>query len=187
MWHEICGYYGFMTGGLYVIQAEVGTRAGRIVAANEEWPCRKGCDDCCRSLAAVPVVTGEEWHLIEAAVNGMEAETAEKVRRRIRESAGVGERPVVCPLLETSAGSCLVYESRPIACRAYGFYAEREKVLGCGRIERIARERPDVVWGNHLALADRVRLLGPARALHEWLDTSIAMNSGATEEQDYLS
>jgi Fe-S-cluster containining protein len=76
---------------------------------------------------------------------------------------------VVCPLLDTSSGTCLVYEARPIACRAYGFYAEREYVLGCNRIESIAGQRPDVIWGNHAAMEEDVARLGPAASLAEWL------------------
>jgi len=76
-------------------------------------------------------------------------------------------------MLDTDTGTCLVYEARPIACRAYGFYVEREKVLGCQRIEQIARAAQDVVWGNHLTLEDRMHSLGEARALYEWLNRSL--------------
>ena len=153
---------------LHVIQAEIGARSEAIATAHPQWPCRKGCDDCCRRLASVPVVTGAEWQLIDGAIRAMPGETAEGVRQRIRESAG-SVRPVVCPLLDTSAGTCLVYEARPVACRSYGFSAEREGVLGCGRIETLAEQLPDVVWGNQAAIEDRLRLLGPGRSLAEWL------------------
>ena len=110
--------------------------------------------------------------MIEAALDAMVDGVAEKVRQRIRASAGK-ERPVVCPLLDTNAGTCTVYEARPIACRAYGFYVARDEVLGCARIERISRGSADVVWGNHLALEDRLHQFGPVRALHEWLGRSL--------------
>jgi hypothetical protein len=58
-----------------------------------------------------------------------------------------------------------VYEARPVACRAYGFYAEREFVLGCFRIRAIADECPDVVWGNHAALNDQLSSFGEAAQL----------------------
>jgi Fe-S-cluster containining protein len=89
------------------------------------------------------------------------------VRRRIRESAAAAQ-PVVCPLLDREAGACLIYNARPVACRAYGFYAERGAVLGCGRIERLADERPDVLWGNHSALEEELRGLGEEATLCEW-------------------
>jgi Fe-S-cluster containining protein len=72
---------------------------------------------------------------------------------------------MVCPLLDARSGTCLVYEARPVACRAYGFYAEREFVLGCFRIRAIADELPDVVWGNHVALEGELRALGEAAEL----------------------
>jgi Fe-S-cluster containining protein len=65
--------------------------------------------------------------------------------------------------------ACLIYEARPVACRAYGFYAEREKVLGCSRIEALSREASDVVWGNHAALEARTNELGAAAPLSKWL------------------
>ncbi len=43
------------------------------------------------------------------------------------------------------------YAQRPVACRTYGFYVQRELGLYCGDIEaRVAGgELADVVWGNH--------------------------------------
>lgn len=145
---------------LYRIQEETRRRALAIERAHEGWPCRKGCADCCRQLAEPPRVTGAEWELLAAAIDRLPAE----VRERIREGTGR-----VCPLLDQEAGACLVYEARPVACRAYGFYAERGKVLGCERIEALAEAEPDVVWGNHTALEEDVRLLGEAAPLAEWL------------------
>jgi Fe-S-cluster containining protein len=153
---------------LYQIQDAVHLRAREIAAAHPDWPCRKGCDDCCRSLASVPLVTRSEWERIAAALDALPAPAAEAARRRIEASASAA-RPVVCPLLDTANGACLVYDARPVACRAYGFYAERDSVLGCLRIGSIATESPDVVWGNHAALEDRLRALGPAAPLPAWL------------------
>ena len=95
----------------------------------------------------------------------MEAVLTDELRERIRASKGAA-RPVTCPLLDTAAGACRVYCARPIACRAYGFYAERGMVLGCGRIEAMPE---DVVWGNQTALEERLDGLGPARELAAWL------------------
>jgi uncharacterized protein len=153
---------------LHVIQEDVRSRAEEITSSQQNWPCRKGCDDCCRQLASVPLVTQEEWRLIATALDSLPVETAELVWQRIRDSARLS-RPLVCPLLDTSSGTCLVYEARPIACRAYGFYVERQNVLGCSRIESIAQQSDDVVWGNHTALEERLRLLGPSVELYQWL------------------
>lgn len=146
---------------LYHIQEQVRARTEEIAASHGNWPCHKGCDDCCRRLASVPRVTRDEWLLIDSALNPV-------LRERIRASAQ-NSRPVICPLLDEDSGACLIYAMRPIACRSYGFYAEREKVLGCHRIETLAQESQDVVWGNHEALDERLAQLGPARELFEWL------------------
>ncbi len=158
---------------LYQIQQEVHARVqaievGAIESAYPAWPCRKGCDECCRSLANPPRVSRLEWARISAAIDALPAEVAVAVRQRIRNSAHAS-RPVVCPLLDSDCGTCLIYEARPIACRAYGFYAEREEVLGCHRIELLSRQSPDVVWGNHAALEDRLVQLGPGAELSTWL------------------
>ncbi len=158
---------------LQQIQEKVRLRAEAIICAQGSWPCGKGCDECCRRLAAPPRITREEWQLIAAALDALPAGMAELARRRIRGSA-CAPRPVVCPLLDAGSGTCLVYEARPIACRTYGFYAERQYVLGCSRIESIGRQSPDVVWGNHVALEESLRPLGPAAALSEWLASGAA-------------
>jgi Fe-S-cluster containining protein len=154
--------------GLHQIQDAVHLRTQEIASAHTAWPCRRGCDDCCRSLASAPRVTQGEWRLIAAALDTLPAATAESTRRRIEASASAS-RPVVCPFLDTDAGACLIYDARPVACRAYGFYAERESVLGCHRIASIAAECSGVVWGNHAALEERLGTLGPAATLAEWL------------------
>jgi len=153
---------------LYQIQEEIRLRTDEIVSAHGSWPCRKGCDDCCRHLASVPRITQAEWLLIASALDALPDDAAECVRQRIRDSAGKS-RPVVCPLLDSDSGACLVYDARPLACRAYGFYAERREVLGCSRIESISEQSTEVVWGNHMALEERTSSLGPTVELSEWL------------------
>jgi Fe-S-cluster containining protein len=153
---------------LYQIQEQVRERTAQVAAAHGDWPCRKGCDDCCRHLAAVPRVTGDEWLLIADAIDALPTPLAQTVRARLRESAG-STRPVVCPLLDMDSGACLIYAARPVACRSYGFYAERDKVLGCHRIERLAQQSADIIWGNHEPLEERMSQFGAARELPEWL------------------
>ena len=153
---------------LLEIQDTVHQRTAEITSSRKDWPCRKGCDDCCRNLAAVPRVTAEEWRLIAAELVALPSEIADAARRRIQDSVAA-VRPIVCPLLDTASGTCLVYQARPIACRAYGFYAERKFVLGCHRIESLAQQSPDVVWGNHAALEEQLRSIGPDRSFAEWL------------------
>ncbi len=144
---------------LFQIQEETRARAEETVGMHGDWPCRKGCDDCCRSLAEEPRVSATEWELLRPAI----AALGEEVRKRVR----AGGR--VCGLLDPRTGACLVYAVRPVACRSYGFYADRGKVLGCGRIEALAEERPEILWGNHGALERKLEELGEARGLSEWL------------------
>jgi Fe-S-cluster containining protein len=113
-------------------------------------------------------VTQAEWLPIASAIDALPADTTRGVRQRIRDSQTLS-RPVVCPLLDTDSGTCLVYDARPVACRTYGFYAEREFVLGCDRIESVSRQSPDVIWGNHVTLEARIEELGPAAELFIWM------------------
>jgi Fe-S-cluster containining protein len=117
----------------------------------------------------VPLITREEWQEIAAQLERLEPITAAAIRERIRKSQSAS-RPIVCPMLDERSGTCLIYEARPIACRAYGFYVERESVLGCHRIKLIADESPGVIWGNSVALEDKLKPLGPAAELYHWLD-----------------
>mgnify|MGYP002778276045 FL=1 len=146
-----------------LVQVEQGVdeRVSAIVHAHPGWPCAKGCDDCCRSLASEPSINELEWQRLAPALD-------EPMRQRIRATAGA-VRPVVCPLLDVESGACLVYPVRPVACRTYGFYAERGRVLGCHRIEAIAADSPDVVWGNPAAVERELNAWGEARPLSEWL------------------
>ena len=155
---------------LHQIQSEVATRVEQIATAHGNWPCHKGCDDCCRHLASEPRVTRAEWQLVDDAIRALPRETAQAVRQRIRDGAGQA-RPVVCPMLDTSAGACLIYDARPVACRTYGFYAERQDVLGCHRIESLSSEAPDVIWGNHASVEAASRDLGDAKELSAWLSS----------------
>lgn len=156
---------------LYQIQEAVRQRVDEIVSVHVDWPCRKGCGECCRSLASAPLVTREEWQSIAVALRALREETARAARQRIEPSAEA-VRPVTCPLLDTCSGTCLVYEARPVACREYGFYAEREAVLGCNQIASMAARAPDVLWGNHAALQDWLRALGESKTLAQWLGTA---------------
>ena len=141
---------------LVQIQAGIHSRTSAIEEANLDWPCRKGCADCCRNLAAEPRVSASEWCEIDRLLN-------EEQRHRIRAASG-GSR--ICPLLDPDSSSCLIYDARLLACRAYGFYAERREVLGCSRIEAISG---DVIWGNYTALEARIDELGPRRGLSDWV------------------
>lgn len=153
---------------LISIREAVQARAEGMILTLGDWPCRKGCDDCCRRLASVPLVSETEWAEIREALAALPGEVAEAARVRIRESV-TGERPFTCPLLDREAGACLIYAARPVECRTYGFYVDRDKVLGCERVEAVAAEVSGVIWGNHEGVGAGLRALGPAAPLHDWL------------------
>lgn len=75
-------------------------------------------------------------------------------------------------MLDRERGSCLVYAARPVACRTYGFYTERDGGLHCQEVGH-AVERNDaasaVVWGNGEAVADDLKAFGETASLREWM------------------
>jgi Fe-S-cluster containining protein len=152
------------------LHADIDARVRRIRQDRPDWLCAKGCDACCRRLAAVPQLTATEWALLREGLAGLPAQRLEDIRRNVADLAGQGEPPVVCPLLDRISGACPVYAQRPVACRSYGFYVQRELGLYCGEIEsRVAAGKlADVVWGNHDAIDRRLAGLGESRALTEW-------------------
>ncbi len=94
------------------------------------------------------------------------------ISRGVAALAHQQSRPVTCPLLDQTTNACLVYTHRPVACRTYGFYVQRELGLYCHDIESLVADGAlaDVLWGNHDAIDRRLADLGQARALTEWFD-----------------
>jgi len=152
---------------LRILHSEIEARAAATVAAQPSWPCSKGCDHCCRHLAALPTLTPPEEELLREGIAALEPETRTEVAARFAALGPSPERPVVCPLLDPASGACLVYAHRPVACRTYGFYVERDKGLYCGEIERAvaAGECRDVVWGNQAGVEGRMAGWGPIRTI----------------------
>jgi len=94
----------------------------------------------------------------------------EQIQAQVKALNGI-PAPIVCPFLDQDRRMCLVYESRPLACRTYGFYVERDRGLYCQAIEaRVdAGQYSDVVWGNQAGIDSAASVLGPARSLVDWL------------------
>lgn len=153
------------------LHADVDDRVQAIRKDRTDWLCGKGCDGCCRRLSDVPRLTAAEWDLLRQGLAALPAERLHAIRRDTAALAGRAARPVVCPLLDRASGACPVYAQRPVACRTYGFYVQRELGLYCGDIEaRVAAGAlADVVWGNHDAVDQRLAGLGEVRPLTEWL------------------
>lgn len=156
---------------LPTIQQQAEQCASAVLAAHPDWPCRRGCDLCCRRLAALPVLTSNEWRLLEDGLRLLRIDVRRRIRQRIETMAAAA--PYTCPLLEAESGACLVYEQRPVACRTYGFYVERDKGLYCGLIrERVeSGEFADVVWGNQELVDLRLDGLGPRAGFREWFES----------------
>lgn len=152
------------------LQGDIDARVRAIRAEAPAWLCGKGCGGCCRRLAAVPQLTATEWAFLQPALVALPSAQRADITQAMVQLAAHAERPVTCPLLDQASDACTVYAHRPVACRTYGFYAQRDKGLYCGDIEAqvAAGQWADVVWGNHDAIDQRLAPLGETRALTEW-------------------
>lgn len=156
--------------GLTQLHADIDLRVQSIREAHPDWLCGKGCDTCCRRLADVPRLTRLEWDLLREGLMTLPPERLQEVGRDMLALVGQPQRAIVCPLLDATTGACPVYAHRPVACRTYGFYAQRGLGLYCRDIESraAAGNLDDVVWGNHDAIDQRLAGLGETRALTDW-------------------
>ncbi len=155
---------------LVAIHADIDARVQNIRASHPDWLCGKGCDTCCRQLAEIPQLTTAEWDLLREGLAALPAEHLAQIRHEVAALAPRQARPVVCPLLDKATGACPVYAQRPVACRSYGFYVQRDKGLYCHDIESrvTGGALHNVVWGNHDAIDQRLTQVGESRALTEW-------------------
>ena len=154
---------------LIEIHADIDARVQSIRASQIDWPCSKGCDRCCQRLAEVPRLTEAEWILLREGLAALSVERLAEIRREIG-ALTQSPRPLTCPLLERASGVCPVYHQRPVACRTYGFYVQRDLGLYCSEIEVHVTdgELSDVVWGNQDAVERELAALGKMRSLVEW-------------------
>ena len=157
-----------MSAALRILEADIAQRAGSLIQAHAHWPCRKGCDACCRRLAAPPSLTAPEWERLREGIASLPAHAGAEVASRIEAMPAAG--PLTCPFLDRAEAACMVYEYRPVACRTYGFYRERDRGLYCEELHsRVERgEFGDPVWGNAAAIGERLRACGETRTLREW-------------------
>ncbi|MBK7646743.1 MAG: YkgJ family cysteine cluster protein [Betaproteobacteria bacterium] len=149
---------------------DIDRRVHSIRENNADWLCGKGCDNCCKRLADVPQLTAAEWDLLREGLAGLPTERLQEIRREIVTLTDSTARPVICPLLDRTTGACPVYLHRPVACRTYGFYMQRDLGLFCRDIENLVAEGAlsNVVWGNHDAIDQRLASLGESRPLTAW-------------------
>lgn len=152
------------------LHADIEARVQTIRDDHSDWLCGLGCDGCCRRLAEIPLLTAAEWDWLCEGLAALPPERLREIGQDIAALAEQPSRPIVCPLLDRSAGACLVYAHRPVACRTYGFYVQRDQGLYCKDIEsRVAGGAwAEVVWGNQDAIDRRLCGLGDSRELTEW-------------------
>ncbi len=163
-------------GSLPILDARAEERARAIRAEHPFWPCAKGCADCCRSLSIAPRITEAEWLRIAEALSTWPEAQRSAALEKVRALGAHG--PLVCPFLAEPEGTCRLYEARPLECRTYGYYTERDGGLHCDTVtEAVQRAEARlgdpvfVVWGNGESFArDAARELGEARPLGEWVE-----------------
>ena len=154
------------------LHIDIDVRVQTIREDRSDWLCGKGCDSCCRRLADVPQLTVAEWGLLREGLAALPTERLREIRINMAALSGQRSPPITCPLLDLASGSCPVYAQRPVACRTYGFYVQRDLGLYCYDIESLVAEGAlaDVVWGNHDAIDHRLAGLGESRALNDWFE-----------------
>ncbi len=141
------------------LDARIDSRVEAIRAERSWWPCRRGCDQCCRQLARPLELSAEEWARVDEAIATLpkpaRAEVEQNVAALLAQiAAGTVAAPVVCPFLDLQEGACRIYDSRPIACRTYGFFVARDHDQYCQMVEAEVASQGDrtIVWGNAIAI-----------------------------------
>lgn len=166
---------------LIQLQAEIDARVDSIRAENPDWLCRRGCDGCCHRLAEIPQLTAAEWAMLQQGLARLPQALLEDIYRNIAALEAPQTRPIVCPFLDLAAGACRVYSYRPIACRTYGFYVQRDKGLYCKDIESQVDSGAlsEVVWGNQDVIDQRLKYTGESRELTSWFSGWFEMEFAA--------
>ncbi|SFN78348.1 Fe-S-cluster containining protein [Formivibrio citricus] len=159
---------------LVLLHRNIDERVQSIRDTHSDWLCGKGCDGCCRRLAEVPLLTEAEWLLLREGLAQLSGEDQTAIALRVAALADQTARPLTCPMLDERTNACPVYPQRPVACRTYGFYVQRDLGLYCREIEsRVAAgELANVIWGNHDVINQRLSGLGLRRTLIEWFASS---------------
>jgi Fe-S-cluster containining protein len=152
------------------LHADIDARVQIISDSNSDWLCRMGCDGCCRRLAEIPRLTAPEWDLLREGLSALPPEILSEIKQGVAAWTEQTSHPLTCPMLNQSQGACMVYTYRPVACRTYGFYVQRDKGLYCKNIEScvVQGDWATVVWGNHDAIDRQLNALGDSRDLTDW-------------------
>ena len=87
------------------LHADIDARVRAIRGDYPDWLCRMGCDGCCHRLAEIPRLTNEEWDWLREGLAALPTESLREIELEVAALAGQPLRPIVCPLLNRSAGS----------------------------------------------------------------------------------
>jgi Fe-S-cluster containining protein len=154
------------------LHENIDIRVKAIRDENSDWLCKMGCDGCCHRLAQIPQLTAAEWALFQEGFATLSTEKQQEIRQSVATLSTQSPRSIICPMLDKAAGACLIYAYRPVACRTYGFYVERDKGLYCHDIEASVADGTlnQVVWGNHDTINRHLDKLGDKRDLVAWFE-----------------
>ncbi|MBD1997718.1 YkgJ family cysteine cluster protein [Leptolyngbya sp. FACHB-541] len=149
------------------LDERIESRVQAIRSERDWWPCRRGCDHCCRHLAHPPELSTAEWKRVDEAVaqlpNLEQVVVEQKIIALLQQIAeNTLGLSVVCPYLNEE-GACRIYHARPIACRTYGFFVARDQDQYCQQVETEINQRGEnaIVWGNAEAIChDLERMSG---------------------------
>jgi Fe-S-cluster containining protein len=86
------------------------------VRKSGDWiACRAGCFECCIGPFEITQLDAQR---LRDGLAVLDPERAARVRRRAREYAGGDDE--ACPALDPEAGTCDLYDARPLTCRVFG-------------------------------------------------------------------
>ena len=123
---------------LRILHSSIQARCSAIAGSNS-WPCHDGCGRCCRRLSGIPDFSRAEWKLIWESYSRLPVRVREDVLLRVRSMAA--PPPYTCPFLDLASESCRIYDSRPVLCRTYGFYRDRDQGQYCHEMQVRADQR----------------------------------------------
>jgi Fe-S-cluster containining protein len=92
--------------------AEAAHKAGAWLA------CRPGCFECC--LGPFPISPRDAVRVRQGLAGLETRDAARAARLRGRAAAYQGGEDEPCPALDPAAGTCELYEARPLTCRTFG-------------------------------------------------------------------
>lgn len=161
-----------MANGMSTLE-QIETQIERIIenirTQHPDWSCQRGCDECCRRLAELPLITRAEWLRLKDGLTRLSDLETRQIRNEVKDLARESG-PLICPLLDQIEGTCKVYPYRPLACRSYGYFVQKGVGLHCKKIEEqvATGDLNHVVWGNQDALERDMRQEGQPRSLSDW-------------------